>query len=316
MIYKREQVLESLSFPEIVSELLPTGRRRGDEWEGRCPFHDDRNPSFGANLSTGLWKCHGCGESGDLFALYARLNGLSYSEAVNGLGKRHTSSRNGNGGPPKRKVKNPSISSISESIVEDLVKKMTSKTYSWLASKRGISEQVARKYQIGVWEKNEQKRFSIPIRDDDGKVVNVRLWLPPVGEYKDPEKRKAAGKIISWPDGVEGRGQARLWPLDQLQSPRLVLCEGEIDALALISQDTPAVTGTGGAGTWREEWSERFTGKVITIAYDADEEGRRGAEIVAALLWNAGASVRVLFWPGDRKEKHDVTDELLQKENT
>lgn len=308
MFYEKEAVILALDIPIIAYELLPEGRRRGDEWTSLCPFHDERNPSFAVNLSSGLFKCLGCGDSGDVFSLYSRLKDLPFPLAVNELGGRFVSgihSENGNGKHSPPKNEKPAPPPLPDGLVSDLVKEMLPENYIWLSKCRSISKEIAQKYQI----EGRQDRFSIPIRDDDGRVMNIRLWLPPYGPYQDPVKRKKAGKILSWIDRVEGRGSARLFPLDQLQSDRIVIAEGEMDALALISIGVPAITGTAGALTWREEWSIRFKGKAVVLAYDNDEEGRTGAARVAQSL-AAGAKVFVLVWPTDREEKHDVTDEI------
>jgi DNA primase len=63
--------------------LGPAPGRRGSRglwWN--CPFHEDRNPSFGVTPGKPWWKCWGCGEHGDAAALVMRLNGCTFPEAV------------------------------------------------------------------------------------------------------------------------------------------------------------------------------------------------------------------------------------------
>jgi DNA primase len=61
------------------------GRRgeRGLWW--KCPFHDDKNPSFRVDARKGYWKCFGCGEHGDAASLVMRLRGLAFPEAIRQL---------------------------------------------------------------------------------------------------------------------------------------------------------------------------------------------------------------------------------------
>ena len=49
----------------------------GAEFIGLCPFHKDNNPSFNFNGDTGQYKCHGCGETGDVFTFYAKTHDLN-----------------------------------------------------------------------------------------------------------------------------------------------------------------------------------------------------------------------------------------------
>ena len=46
-------------------------KRSGIQWQGRCPLpnHEDRKASFSWNTDNGLWKCHGCFESGNAYQL-------------------------------------------------------------------------------------------------------------------------------------------------------------------------------------------------------------------------------------------------------
>lgn len=49
----------------------------GNEWRAVCPFHDDKDPSFNFNVTTGQYYCHGCGKKGDIFHFYGKINGLA-----------------------------------------------------------------------------------------------------------------------------------------------------------------------------------------------------------------------------------------------
>lgn len=293
----------------MARELLPNGKRRGGEWVSSCPFHADKNPSFGINLGSGKWHCFSCGRGGtSVLGLKADMEGVPFADAA----------REVEGGnvvrAPSREIKKP-LPPISEDIVRSLVAAMNPKAYGWLEHARGIAEPTARRYEVGFWHDPRDKapdtrRLSIPIRDKEGAVRNIRLWLPPVGRFRDVSKREGAGKIRSWGAGY---GEARLFPVDQLAADEVVICEGELDALALISAGFAAITATGGAGTWRDEWSAAFAAKRTTVCFDHDDAGQKGAASVAASLARAGAGaeVRVAEWPEDRRAKWDVSDEII-----
>ena len=56
--------------------------KRGKEWMGLCPFHEDRSPSLSVNEESRVWHCFGCGEGGDVFRfMELRLN-IPFPEAV------------------------------------------------------------------------------------------------------------------------------------------------------------------------------------------------------------------------------------------
>jgi hypothetical protein len=83
--------------------------------------------------------------------------------------------------------------------------------------------------------------------------------------------------------------------------------EGEKDANNLVALGLVATTNVGGAGKWRDEYSEHLRGRTVVILPDNDEPGRKHGEDVAAKLYGIAASVKVLALP--RLPEHgDVTD--------
>ncbi|MCB0877692.1 MAG: DNA primase [Thermoleophilia bacterium] len=63
--------------------------KRGAEHSGRCPFHDERTPSFWVNSAKGVYHCFGCGASGDVITFLQQKQGLDFVEAVEYLADRY-----------------------------------------------------------------------------------------------------------------------------------------------------------------------------------------------------------------------------------
>jgi DNA primase len=57
-------------------------RQRGKNFIGLCPFHTEKTPSFNVSPSLGIYKCFGCGKSGDVFTFLREYAGMSFTEAV------------------------------------------------------------------------------------------------------------------------------------------------------------------------------------------------------------------------------------------
>jgi DNA primase len=72
----------------VVSESVPTLKKRGRRFLGLCPFHKEKTPSFNVNPDTGLYHCFGCKESGDVFTFLQRVDGYTFHEAVRMLAER------------------------------------------------------------------------------------------------------------------------------------------------------------------------------------------------------------------------------------
>ena len=57
-------------------------KRKGTNWVGFCPFHDEKTPSFTVNPKTNLWHCFGCGAGGDAIGFLTKKEGLGFREAL------------------------------------------------------------------------------------------------------------------------------------------------------------------------------------------------------------------------------------------
>lgn len=64
-------------------------KRKGPRYLGLCPFHNEKTPSFNVSPQLGIFKCFGCGESGDAIAFLQKHEQLSFVEAIRWLAKRY-----------------------------------------------------------------------------------------------------------------------------------------------------------------------------------------------------------------------------------
>ena len=81
-------VRDRIDIVAVVSESVPTLKKRGRRFVGLCPFHQEKTPSFHVNPDTGLYHCFGCKESGDAFRYLERMEGYTFVEAVKTLAQR------------------------------------------------------------------------------------------------------------------------------------------------------------------------------------------------------------------------------------
>ena len=257
----------------------------GNSYMACCPAHDDRNPSL--SISEGedgriLVKCFaGCFQEDVVQAL-----GLSMADLFEDNG------RATHGRPVFKKEREPQPAPeperIDPQLIEHMHQALPDKARDYLKRERMLSDEIINRYKIGYEERDGEKRITIPIADEQGIYRDVRRWLPP--EYRTED----SAKILHWRTGY---GALRLFPIDQLQVDELVLCEGELDALALISHSIPAITATCGVSTWPNSLSERFKAKQVTILLDHDEAGEKGTQRRAEGLSSCGAVVKVARWP-------------------
>eukprot|EP00968_Pinguiococcus_pyrenoidosus_P003444 scaffold221_cov249-Pinguiococcus_pyrenoidosus.AAC.3 len=69
---------------DVISNFIDV-RKTSTGGLARCPFHDDKSPSFSISKEKQLWKCFGCGQSGDAVTFVKEFNGVSYKQAVEQL---------------------------------------------------------------------------------------------------------------------------------------------------------------------------------------------------------------------------------------
>jgi len=78
---EREEIRSRVDIVDLVSQRVAL-KRAGKNWKGLCPFHDDRNPSFIVDSSTGRYKCWACGEGGDVFNWVMKTQNVDFTEAL------------------------------------------------------------------------------------------------------------------------------------------------------------------------------------------------------------------------------------------
>src|ERR671926_1185681 len=82
-----ERVVDAADMVAVVSARTPL-RRVGTRFTGRCPFHEERTPSFSVNAQDKLYYCFGCGKGGDVISFVRETENLDFAEAVEWLAER------------------------------------------------------------------------------------------------------------------------------------------------------------------------------------------------------------------------------------
>ena len=60
----RQRILDTAQIVEVVGEFVQL-KKRGANYVGLCPFHNEKTPSFSVSESKGIFKCFGCGKAGN-----------------------------------------------------------------------------------------------------------------------------------------------------------------------------------------------------------------------------------------------------------
>jgi hypothetical protein len=253
------------------------------EWGLHCPLHEDHTRSASLNIFSSKWFCQVCeigGVAEELMEM--RDQWLAYAPGSSGTFT-----------PP---------GTLSEAEVAGWASALMAEPtiLNEFMERRGLGVEILQEYHIGYdagW-----SAFTIPVRNANGDLVNVRRYqLDP-----DPRRRKI------W--SVKGHGQPYLYPMVQLDSDHLVVCEGEWDALATIQAGIPAITRTAAATVWDAKWSKLFAGKTVYLCHDRDNTGVVASKKVKAALLKYAREIRIVKLPFPIRIKHgqDLTDYWLE----
>ncbi|MGA1213740.1 MAG: CHC2 zinc finger domain-containing protein, partial [Solirubrobacterales bacterium] len=83
-----EKVRAATDMVEVVSAQTEL-KRSGARYQGLCPFHDERTPSFSIHPDEKLYHCFGCGVGGDVFDFVSKTSGVDFPEAVEMLAEKY-----------------------------------------------------------------------------------------------------------------------------------------------------------------------------------------------------------------------------------
>lgn len=245
----------------------------------KCPRHDDKNASLHISME-GKAYCHGCGwKASNIIDLHAKYSGITYAES-------------------RKQLYYQVVNAIPEGRFERyhdmLMNDVHHPAWAWLKHRR-ISRQAVLSYKIGY--DPDRDRITIPILDQFSTCVNIR-------EAAYNPNRESRCKMTN----LKGHGDVRLYPeWLAVNEHKLLLVEGEWDCLTGRELGLPAVTWTGGASAWSDEYAWLLKDKDIMVLYDADQAGREGAARVAEKIRKLGSRVNVLV-PKSFSSGKDLND--------
>src|SRR5437867_70583 len=84
---KIDEISAASDIVDIISRYTHL-RKAGRNFMGRCPFHDERTPSFSVSQEKGVYHCFGCGKSGNVFNFIMEKDNVTFYEALKILAER------------------------------------------------------------------------------------------------------------------------------------------------------------------------------------------------------------------------------------
>src|SRR5271167_2395187 len=85
----KDRVRDAVDFVELVAARTELRRAGPARYEGLCPFHEERSPSFGIDPTQKVYYCFGCQASGDVFTFVQETEGVDFKGALELLADRY-----------------------------------------------------------------------------------------------------------------------------------------------------------------------------------------------------------------------------------
>jgi DNA primase len=326
-----QAVRDAVDIVGIASDhtrLVKAGRR----YQGLCPIHKEKSPSFSVDPVQGLFYCFGCGAGGDAIKLHMLTTGDDFPAAIENLAMRYaiplpsrTEARFA-GGKPERNIEG-ALQAGAEFFRDQLRKSSFARKY--LEETRRIPPELVERFGLGYAPEGFQNilpalRARVPQSDLEAAGLVGRSERS--GEPYDRFRHRlmfpihnAAGRLVGFGGRALGDDKAKyvntaetdrfhkgfllyglhLAKREIRETGRAILCEGYFDVIGTVACGLEgAVAGMGTALTPEQtRLLARYTEEVV-VAYDGDNAGENASRRALPLLLAEGLGVRRARFPG------------------
>jgi DNA primase len=312
-------------------------RQVRDEWIGRCPFHEERSPSFSVNAGKKLYYCFGCHAKGDVIEFVRQTEAVDYVGAIEWLASRYGLELEYEEASPveeARRRRDDRLRTLLDETARWYARRLTSGAAGSAAreylSGRGLGDEVIERYGVGLapegWDGlsraaqgrgytvDELVTAGLAVRARTGNVVDHfrgRLMFP----IADARGRVVAfgGRVLPGSDDTRKYVNSPEGPLfhkgevlyglhlartEIARRDLALVVEGYTDALALAQAGHPNVVASQGTAlTERQLRLLRGLSRNVVLLFDGDAAGADAALRGVQLAEREGLSVRVAVLP-------------------
>lgn len=160
-----DELRQRLSLIDVISRRVPLVKKGQNYW-GCCPFHNEKTPSFSVSEDKGFYHCFGCGEHGDIISFVMKSENVDFKTAISELadmaGIKMPNIKQKTQQQIEAEENYIQITEKSAKIYQDLLYTDSGKIALDYIKKRGFSDEMIKKYRIGYAPKNNiiSSRFS------------------------------------------------------------------------------------------------------------------------------------------------------------
>ena len=325
-------VVAAADIVEVVQARTPLRRTSGSRFTGRCPFHEERTPSFSVNPVEKLYYCFGCGKGGDIIRFVRETENLDFVGAVEWLADRFRVQLEYDELSPqveetrKRRERLFALLEQTTSYFERLLwEGETGASVRAYLAERNLGEAVAKEFRLGLSPGRgladkardrgfgaEELRAAGLTTGRDGDYFPARLMFPLCdarGRVLGFQARKLReddplrGKYVNSPEGDLFHKGSILYGLHLARNAiskqdRAAIVEGNTDVIALRQAGFEPVVAS--MGTALTEGQLREVGRLtrrLFLCFDADAAGQEATLRGMELASTRGFDVRVVALP-------------------
>lgn len=311
-----------LDIIDIVSEYLEL-HKTGSNYKARCPFHAEKTPSFVVSSEKQIFRCFGCGESGDAISFVSKIEGLDFKETIKKLSERvgmTVQVKSGTVNSSKYDEFYKITTLTKDFYIESLNKDKRAQKY---LKDRSIGEALVKEFAVGYAPKEwdslykflSQKQVSFAKTSELGLLTKKtkgyydmyrdRIMFPIFNIYGQTlafggriiDNDEKSPKYINSKASIVYDKSKNLYGLFQSKGDirkqgRAIVVEGYLDLLSVYGAGIKNVVATLGTAFTKEQSKllKRFTDTVILL-FDGDSAGISAAKKSLGMLLAEGFKV-------------------------
>jgi len=340
-----EEIKKRVDIVDLVSSYVKL-TKAGRNYRARCPFHQEKTPSFNVSPELQIYKCFGCQRGGDIFSFYQEIEGVEFGEALKDLAERAGVKLSHQ--KPQRGAREISalleINNTALKFFRYLLKKhpVGEKARLYL-KQRGIKPSTIDQFELGYahkswnslgnyllkhkfqlpdivrsglivkkdkgggWYDRFRGRLIFPLRDHRGRLVGFSGRIL--------EKEAKGAKYINTPETLVFKKRLYLYGInlsktDIKNQNSAIIVEGPFDLITPFQTGTTNIVASSGTALTSEQLKllKRYARELV-IAFDADTAGNQAAWRGIQLAKNEGLEVKIVTM-----EQGKDPDELARKD--
>ena len=331
-----QRILDTANIVDVVSDFV-TLHRRGVNYVGLCPFHDEKTPSFYVSPSKGICKCFSCGKGGNAIHFLMEHEQISFHQAAEWLAKKYGIPFQAREFTDKEKALHRERESLfitnrfaADFFMENLSTERGRAIGMSYLKNRGFRDDIIKKFELGYcpdngtatadtalakgYNRDSLIKTGLCYQKDDG-TLRDRFWgriIFPVHSLSGKivafggrimKQDAKAAKYVNSPESIIYSKSNELYGLyfakqAITRKDRCFLVEGYADVISMVQSGIENVVAS--SGTSLTKGQIRLIHRFtnnITVLYDGDKAGIKASLRGIDMLLEEGMNVKVLLLP-------------------